>query len=173
VGSPFSLLSAGDSSKPFPQEDPDFLDNFLEIVETRTMTSKIKLVLLMALALTACTNSEKKITGTLELSPELQKSLSPDAVLYIIARPEGQTAGPPVAVKRFTQPIFFPLEFNLTAKDAMIPDSPFDGKFSITARIAQTGSASPAKPGDIEGSAQPNPVPVGEKNLKIVLNHVR
>jgi hypothetical protein len=163
----------------FPTEwlarDRVSIDFIGRISETKQMINKIRTLAFLTLmaALAACTASEKKITGTIEISPELQKAIGPKAALYVIARPEGQTAGPPIAVKRFTQPIFFPLEFNLSARDAMMPDAPFDGKYAITVRIAQSGSATPASPGDIEGTAPTPSVPVGENKLKIVMNHVR
>jgi hypothetical protein len=130
-------------------------------------------VCFMACLLGCTRGGDKTISGSVTILPEFQKKLGPEAVLFIIARPDGVTSGPPLAVKRFTQPLMFPLEFKLSAQDAMIPNSPFEGKVSIHARIAQTGSATPIQAGDIEGTAQPNPIPVGEKNLKIELNHLR
>jgi hypothetical protein len=115
---------------------------------------------------------EKKVGGMIEISPELQKKIKPDAVLYLIARREGEVSGPPVAVKRFTQPLEFPLNFELSQQDVMIPDTQFDGKLIISGRIAQKGSATPVQSGDIEGKSQPNPVEVGEKNLKVLLNQI-
>jgi hypothetical protein len=136
---------------------------------TRTR-QKFRFFAFFLLTLVSCTQSEKKITGTIEISPELQKTIKSDAVLYIVARREGETAGPPVAVKRFTQPFVFPLTFNLSQHDAMIPDVPFEGKFTVTARIAQKGAATPINLGDIEGDAKPSSVSIGENNLKIMLN---
>lgn len=120
-----------------------------------------------------CTRSEKidqKISGTVEVAPELQKKIKPDAVLYLIARKDGETSGPPIAVKRYTQPFAFPISFELSQQDAMIPDTPFEGKLTISGRIAQKGSATPIQSGDLVGKSQPNPVEVGVKNLKIVLD---
>jgi hypothetical protein len=143
------------------------------------LKSKIKSALTLAVlsqlivGIAGCTKKEKKIEGMIELSSEFQKTLKPQAVLYVIARPAGVTSGPPIAVKRFTQPFSFPIEFNLTQQDVMIPETPFEGQMAITARIAQTGSASPANPGDVEGTAQPNPVQVGSGKFRIELNQLR
>ncbi len=131
---------------------------------------------LFVLTSSACTsqkNQEKKITGVIDILPELQQKLSPKAVLYVIARKADEKTGPPVAVRRFTQPFVFPIEFTLTQQDAMIPDIPFEGNLTITARVAQTGSATPVNPGDIEGKTQKETVAVGDQDLKISLNQVR
>ena len=132
---------------------------------------------LFLVCLSSCKAKENQITGTVELQPalqaEIQKSLKPEAVLYLIVRAAGQTSGPPVAVKRFTQPLVFPLQFTISSKDVMIPETPFEGNLSVTARVAQTGSATPVKPGDIEGSALPNPIAVGTEPLKITLDKIR
>lgn len=130
-------------------------------------------LILVSLNLSSCKSNNEKISGTVDILPELQSRLSPQAVLYIVARREDQTGGPPAVVKRFTQPLIFPIEFNLSKQDTMIPDSPFDGKYTVTARIAQTGSATPIHSGDIKGSAKANPILVGEANLKITLSEVQ
>jgi hypothetical protein len=119
-----------------------------------------------------CEEKPKSIAGKATLSIELQKTLKPTAVLYLIARRPGENAGPPLAVKRFPQPILFPVDFNLSAQDAMIPDTPFEGKIMVTARIAQSGSATPVSPGDIEGHS-PAPIEAGSKDIVISLDQVR
>ncbi len=126
----------------------------------------------LSLSLLGCTRRESKISGTIDILPELQARLSPQAVLFIVARPVDQPSGPPALVKRFTQPFSFPIQFELTQQDAMIPDSGFSGKYTITARIAQTGSATPLSKGDLEGKAHLQSIPVGSKNLQILLNTV-
>lgn len=120
-----------------------------------------------------CTKPEKLISGAIRVSPQLLNSLGPQAALYVIARNAGQTAGPPIAVKRFTQPFNFPLEFTITPQDAMIPDTPFEGSMSVTARISKSGSATPVQKGDLEGTSSPNPVKVGERKLDISIDHER
>ncbi len=122
---------------------------------------------------TACKETPKTVTGSVELSLELQKKLQPTAVLYVFARRAGQTSGPPVAVKRYPQPILFPVEFSLSAQDAMIPDTPFEGQLSIVARVSQSGSVMPTQPGDIEGRPETSSVGVGASGVKIVLTDVK
>jgi hypothetical protein len=124
-----------------------------------------------ALSLAACTKNEKKIVGTIKITPELQKKISPDAVLYIVAKKSGQTAGPPVAVRRMPQPLVFPIEFQILPQDTMFPDAPFEGTLSISARIAQNGSATPPQTGDIVSSTPSLPAEVGAKTpILIELN---
>jgi hypothetical protein len=129
-------------------------------------------LLAIAFSSSGCREKSPTITGHVNLSAELQKTLKPTAVLYIIARHSGETAGPPVAVKRFPQPILFPVDFTLSAQDAMMPDTPFEGKLAITARVSQSGSATPVNPGDIEGRI-PGETAVGSENMQLDLNQVK
>ena len=68
--------------------------------------------------------SSKKITG----------------VLYIFAKNFKSKRPMPVAVKRIENPKF-PVKFKLDKSNTMIPDTPFKGPFTITARISPSGSA--------------------------------
>ena len=118
---------------------------------------------------------EKKITGTITVAEELKGKIGEKAALYVIARPAGQTSGPPVAVRRFGQPLAFPLEFQLLRQDMMTPEHPFEGELTVSARIAQEGAATPVIAGDLEGLADPSTVKVdGRSNddlkVKILIN---
>lgn len=114
------------------------------------------------------------ITGTVKIPAELQQKITPTAVLYVVARAAGTRSGPPLAVQRITPPFNFPLDFKLSQKNAMLPDKPFQGRVNVSARISQSGSASPINPGDIEGTASPSEVTIGEgKPVTIDLNRVR
>jgi Tfp pilus assembly protein PilF len=62
---------------------------------------------------------------------------SSNAVLFIIARGSGQTAGPPAAVKRIMSPTF-PLEVDLSAADSMM-GQPLPATVRIEARIDSDG----------------------------------
>jgi hypothetical protein len=125
------------------------------------------------MCLAACNDGEKSIDGDVRISPELQSKIAPSAALYIIARPEGMAMGPPLAVKRLPQPFSFPVQFSISAKDAMMPDAQFSGKITIRARVAQSGAAIPASPGDLEGTSKPSSVEPGKAKIEIVLDHVR
>jgi tetratricopeptide (TPR) repeat protein len=71
---------------------------------------------------------------------------SPNAVLFIIARAAGQTAGPPAAVKRIASPTF-PLEIDLSAADSMM-GQPLPANMRIEARLDSDGDAMTKNPSD-------------------------
>jgi tetratricopeptide (TPR) repeat protein len=64
---------------------------------------------------------------------------SPSAVLFIIARASGETAGPPAAVKRIGNPTF-PLELDLSSADSMM-GQPLPANITIEARLDSDGDA--------------------------------
>ena len=55
----------------------------------------------------------------------------------------------------------------------MMPNAQFSGKITVSARVAQSGAAVPASPGDIEGTATPNPIEPGKGKVEITLDHTR
>jgi len=71
---------------------------------------------------------------------------SPNAVLFVIARGAGETAGPPAAVKRIMAPTF-PLEIDLTAADSMM-GQPLPATIRIEARLDSDGDAMTKNPSD-------------------------
>jgi Flp pilus assembly protein TadD len=73
-------------------------------------------------------------------------SPSPNAVLFILARAAGQTAGPPAAVKRIASPIF-PLEIDLSAADSMM-GQPLPATMRIEARLDSDGDPISKNPSD-------------------------
>ncbi len=75
---------------------------------------------------------------------------SPNAVLYVIARAAGQTAGPPAAVKRIMAPSF-PLEIDLTTADSMM-GQPLPPSVHIEARLDSDGDAMTKNPSDPHAS---------------------
>jgi hypothetical protein len=142
----------------------------------KTLTTLVSLLLLMisqSAAFSAEASHEKTIHGTVTLSSKLKSKIAPTAALYIIARPNGVTAGPPVAVKRFTTPLKFPVEFSISANDAMMPGTPLEGAFTLMARVSQRGSASPASPGDLQTSKPLNGVKPGGKSVTLEINEER
>lgn len=129
------------------------------------------------MTVTSCTKTktqavEGKLTGTIQVSKELESKLKKTDVLYIIAR--DQQIGPPSAVKRIAHPKF-PLTFQIGPEDAMIPNaSGFEpgSKLTVSARISRTGNAIGA-PGDLEGIFIKNPVVVGSADVNITIDKVR
>jgi hypothetical protein len=121
-------------------------------------------------AIAANAGHEKSIHGVIKLAPQFKGKLSSTAALYVIVRPNGVTAGPPVAVKRFATPLSFPIEFDITANDAMMPGTPLEGEFTLMARVSQKGSASPAAAGDLQTSKPVNGVKPGAKSVTLEIN---
>ena len=106
------------------------------------------------------------VRGTVRLAPELEGSLPPGAVLFVIAR--RGSAGPPLAVKRVLDPRF-PMEFSLGPEDRMIQAVPFVGPLPITARVDGDGHATSRSPGDLQGAA-PDPVEPGATDVVVTLD---
>jgi tetratricopeptide (TPR) repeat protein len=71
---------------------------------------------------------------------------SPNAVLFVIARAAGQTAGPPAAVKRIAGPTF-PLDIDLSTADSMM-GQPLPATVRIEARIDSDGDPLTKNPSD-------------------------
>ena len=106
------------------------------------------------------------ISGTIEVVPALRTKAEGKPVLFLIARKGG--GGPPLAVVRVANPRF-PLKFEVSKRNVMIPGVPFEGMVTLTARLDADGSAGPASAGDLEGRTA-RPVRVGEKNVRIVID---
>ncbi|MCS5619865.1 MAG: hypothetical protein NZ808_08390 [Myxococcota bacterium] len=106
------------------------------------------------------------ITGTIEISPELQSSAPASAMLFIIART--QPVGPPLAVVRVPNPSF-PHAFEMGQAQVMIPTLRFEGSITVTARLDSDGNAMTKLPGDLVGEVA-TPVAPGASGLKLVLD---
>lgn len=113
-------------------------------------------------------------SGTIRIADHLKDRLPAQATLFIIARP-APTGGPPLAVKRLPMPAF-PFAYSLTEMDGMMPGQPVDfseaGALYLTARIDLDGSVGAPQPGDMEGAAVQNPVPVGSQDADIVIDRI-
>ncbi len=131
--------------------------------------------LLSFLILSSCTKqpsqqkqnptSQPIVSGTIEISKDLQATIDPLAVIFIIARNEmGQIA----AVKKLLPPFQYPLDFSLGNKDVMIQGTQLTGKLKLSARIDADGNANPPGPGDIVGETQE--VEVETEGVKMLLD---
>jgi hypothetical protein len=105
------------------------------------------------------------VSGTLETAAAHKSTIEGGAIYFIARNPARQI----VAVRR-SESVELPQKFQLSAADAMVAGTAFEGPLDITARWSQRGDAMPAA-GDIEGVARG--VAVGAKNVKIVLSDVR
>jgi hypothetical protein len=109
------------------------------------------------------------LSGTIDLAPELREKADPLAVIFVMARtPEGRLG----AVKKLLPPFQYPLAFELTAQDLMIPGMDFHGEILPGARLDADANANPPQPGDILGVSDPKNVSLGTRNVKILLNQV-
>ena len=112
-----------------------------------------------------------QITGTITIDPKLKASVDPNAALFIIARPAGGAAGPPLAVKKIDKPVF-PLAYSLSQENVMMQGTPFAGKINITVRLDKDGNAVTRGPGDMTGDYKKNPAEVGVNNADIVVDQL-
>jgi cytochrome c-type biogenesis protein CcmH len=111
------------------------------------------------------------IAGVVMIDPALASKQEPGDVLFVIVRRPGGSPRP-LAALRIERPRF-PVPFEITSADVMIPGSELRGMVAVVARLDKDGSAGPAQPGDIEGEFAKNPTMVGSKDVEIVLNKVR
>jgi cytochrome c-type biogenesis protein CcmH len=107
------------------------------------------------------------LEGEVRLHPRLKEKARPEDVLYIIAR--GSASRQIVAVRR-EEHVRFPFSFRLTSGDVMMPGTPFEGPFDLTARLSRSGDAAP-QPGDLEGTLKN--VAAGSPGLSVILDTVR
>ncbi len=83
---------------------------------------------------------------TLDLDAAARARAGQGGVLYVIARPAGVMAGPPVAVKRVA-PVSFPLTFDLSSADSMM-GQPLPASMRVEARLDSDGDAATKNPND-------------------------
>lgn len=107
-----------------------------------------------------------EISGVVTVPKELEKSMTPSGVLYVMARKAGSPGGMPLAVARIPNPKF-PQKFTMGAKDLM-SGGKFEGSLAVTARYSPTGDAMDKSGPEGTDSKKPSVEP-GETNLKIEL----
>jgi tetratricopeptide (TPR) repeat protein len=115
--------------------------------------------------------SAAQISGKITIDAKLKASIDPNAALFIIARPAGGAAGPPIAVKKIDKPVF-PLTYSLSQENVMMQGTPFTGKISIAVRLDKDGNPVTRGPGDMTGDYKKNPAEVGAKNVDIVIDQL-
>lgn len=83
----------------------------------------------------------------------LTDELPGSAVLFVIVRPGGESAGPPLGVARVDQPQF-PVEIHVDDRHAMLPQRQLSAqdRLRLQARLSLSGEPG-AKPGDWESEA--------------------
>jgi len=120
-----------------------------------------------AAAATAATRGAAPIEGLVELSDELASARPAGAVLFVIARPQGVTGGPPLAVLRIADPVF-PYSFSIGPANVMIPSMRFEGAISLSARLDADGNAMTRSPEDLSSATQTSLAP-GATGVKLDL----
>lgn len=103
----------------------------------------------------------EKISGVVSI-----KGDAPQGTLYIFAKKFGGKMPMPLAVKKIENPKF-PVKFELAKADAMMDQMPFEGPFTVTARISPSGSATD-KTG-LEVSTK-EAVKIGTQNIQLILS---
>jgi len=109
----------------------------------------------------------KPVEGEVRLHPRVKYKAKPEDVLYIIAR--GSASRQIVAVRK-EEHVRFPFSFRLSSGDSMMPGTPFEGPFDLTARLSRSGDATP-QPGDLEGTVKN--VAAGSGGVSVILDTVR
>lgn len=114
------------------------------------------------------TSSAGTVSGVISISPALKSKVKPDSILFIFAR---AADGPKIPLAVIDMPASgLPMEFTLNDAMAIMPSmklSRFE-RVQIVARVSHSGSAAP-QTGDLEG--QTEPVSVGSKNLRVLIDH--
>ena len=117
----------------------------------------------------AVVDSAQAITGKVSLSPALRSKVSPDDIVFILAR---AAEGPkmPLAVLR-KQVKDLPMEFSLDDTMAMQPQLKLSGfdQVIVVARVSKSGTPM-AQSGDVQGTSAT--IKPGSKGLNIVIDSV-
>jgi hypothetical protein len=132
---------------------------------------KIFIVLTCLFCAVAFSETTKSISGRVTLAKGLALDKVKQGTLFIFAKKAGTatTAGtPPLAVLRLPQPQF-PVEFSLSEQNAMMPGTPFEGPFVITARFSPSGDALD-KSGPQGMTNEKKKIKLGDKNIVVELN---
>lgn len=112
---------------------------------------------------------QTRISGTVEVAPELAAQVPANATLFLVVRIAGREGGPPLAVQRHASPSF-PLQFVISENDSMVPNTPLVGDLTISARIDLDGNAATSTPGDLIGVV--GPVQAGNTDLMLLISTV-
>jgi hypothetical protein len=112
------------------------------------------------------------IGGTITLPKARKRDVAATDIVFIIARKAGGAPGPGSMLAVQKHPVGqFPMPFTLSARDAMIPGTPFEGAINITVRLDKDGDGLTRKKGDLYG--QVNGVQVGSQGVAIPLDSVQ
>lgn len=134
---------------------------------------KMALLLTVFVSLNSFAFIDPKVGGTITLLKSLEKNLTPNGVLFVIAKKAGPDSNPgdrtpPIAVIKIEKPKF-PQAFVITEKNIMMAGTSLKGPLFVIARYSPSGDALDKK-GAIEGyDPKFLSTDVGNKNLNIEL----
>jgi hypothetical protein len=94
------------------------------------------------------------------------KGNTPKGTLFIFAKKFNGQMPMPLAVKKIENPVF-PVKFELSQKDAMMKQIPFEGPFTVTARLSPSGNAMDKS--GLEVSTKKK-IELGQKDIKLILS---
>lgn len=137
------------------------------------MTARPRLwfpLLAIAALASSCAATSNSISGTISMPPALQAKMGESDALYIVARtPNG---GPrPLAVQRMVG-MTFPVRYTITQEDVLMPGELLQGRVELQAIIRRSGVVSLEVPGDMSGTCQQNPVPVGDQHADLTIDQL-
>jgi cytochrome c-type biogenesis protein CcmH len=114
--------------------------------------------------------ADATVSGRVSLADDLVAKVSPDATVYVFARPAKGTSRMPVAILR-KKGRDLPLDFRLDDSMSMVPDAKLSQQTSVVigARVSQRGDVSP-QPGDMQGWSAP--VDVGAGGIRLEISEV-
>jgi hypothetical protein len=100
----------------------------------------------------------------LSASDELTANMPSNSILFIIIRSAGPVAGPPLGVRRISNPAF-PLELTISDQDSMMAERQIssESELRLQARLSLSGA-----PNAQSGDWQSDPITVSWKTLETV-----
>ena len=107
----------------------------------------------------------RRVAGQIEIDPALLAQVAPGSVIYVMARPAGETGGPPVGVVRLPA-TGFPVSFELGDGQSM-SGAPLPDQLRLEARVDKDGNAATKDPDDPR--AVLDNVGLGRADVKLVL----
>ncbi len=116
----------------------------------------------------AAGSDPRNIAGTVSLAPAFSAGVSPDDTVFVYARPSDGSRMPLALVRARVRDL--PLAFRLDDGANMVPTRKISdhGEVIVSARVSKSGSATPQS-GDLEAAAAP--VKLGERALRLVIDH--
>jgi cytochrome c-type biogenesis protein CcmH len=110
-----------------------------------------------------------EISGRVSLSDELLAKASPDATVYIFARPTKGSRMPVALLRKQVRDL--PINFTLDDSMSMVPNLKLSRESSVVvgARVSKRGDVMP-QPGDLQGWSAP--VSVGTHGIKLEISEV-